>query len=185
MEKHFLLIGKNNWNFNTGKSVRGSCRRIATLWRENNFQLTNWYSTQHWIFTELYHCSSKSTFSLFNLYVPVNNLEKKECWLSLSDFLVSKSPTNIIIASDLNITLAPNEKKGGIHGKDHLQDTIEELIQFWELIDLKPKTRCFTWSNQRVGAASIFERLIEGIIVNSYIYVYIVCNVNGIDELCV
>ena len=79
----------------------------------------------------------------------------------------------------------PNEKKAGIHGKDHLQDTIEELIQFWELIDLKPNTTCFTWSNQRVGAASIFERLIEGIIVNSYIYVYIVCNVNGIDELCV
>ena len=77
MEKHFLLIGKNNWNFNTGKSVRGSCRGIATLWREENFQLTNWYSTQHWIFTELYHCSSKSTFSLFNLYVPVNNMEKK------------------------------------------------------------------------------------------------------------
>ena len=77
MEKHFLLIGKNNWNFNTGKSVRGSCRRIATLWRENNFQLTNWYSTQHWIFTELYHCSSKSTFAMFNLYIPVNNLEKK------------------------------------------------------------------------------------------------------------
>ena len=159
MEKHFLLIGKNNWNFNTGKLVRGSCRGIATLWREENFQLTNWYSTQHWIFTELYHCSSKSTFSLFNLYVPVNNLEKKECWLSLSDFLVSKSLANIIIASNLNITLALNEKKGGIHGKDHMQGSIEELIQLWELINLKPKTGCFTWSNQRVGCASIFARL--------------------------
>ena len=98
---------------------------------------------------------------------------------------MSKSPTNIIIVSDLNITLVPNEKKATIRGKDHLQDTIEELIQFWELIDLKPKTRRFTWANQRVGATSIFERLIEGIIVNSYIYVYIVCNLNGIDELCV
>ena len=117
-----LLIGKNKWNFNSGKSVsaRGSCRELATLWQEENFQLTKCHSTQHWIFTELYHCSSKFTYALFNLYVPVNNLEKKECWLSLSDFLVSKSPANIIIADDLNITLKPNEKKGGIHGKDHM-----------------------------------------------------------------
>jgi len=77
----------------------------------------------------------------------------------LSDFLVSKSLANIIIASNLNITLALNEKKGGIHGKDHMQGSIEELIQLWELINLKPKTGCFTWSNQRVGCASIFARL--------------------------
>ena len=74
-----LLIGKNKWNLNLGKSVsaRGSYGGLATLWREENFQLTNWYSPQHWIFTELYHCSSKSTFALFNLYVPVNYMEKK------------------------------------------------------------------------------------------------------------
>ena len=74
-----LLIGKNKWNFNAGKSVsaRGSSGGIATLWRVENYQLINWYSTQHWNFIELYHCSSKSTYALFNLYVPVSNLEKK------------------------------------------------------------------------------------------------------------
>ena len=74
-----LLIGKNKWNFNAGKSVsaRGSSGGIATLWRVENYQLINWYSTQHWIFSELYHCSSKTTYGLFNLYVLVNNMEKK------------------------------------------------------------------------------------------------------------
>ena len=72
---------------------------------------------------------------------------------------MSKSLANIIIADDLNITLALNEKKGGIHGKYHMQGSVEELIQLWELIDLKPKTRHFMWSNQRVGCARIFARL--------------------------
>ena len=66
---------------------------------------------------------------------------------------------NIILAGDLKITLAPNEKKGGLHGKDHMQDTVEELIQVWDLNDLKPKLGRFTWSNHRVGVASIFSRL--------------------------
>ena len=39
-----------------------------------------------------------------------------------------------------------------------MHDTVEELIQVWDLIDLKPKLRHFTWSNHRVGAASISTR---------------------------
>ena len=65
-------------------------------------------------------------------------MEKKECRLSIFEFLELNSPTNIILVSDLNITLAPNEKKGGMCGRDHLQETVEELIQDWDLNDLKP-----------------------------------------------
>ena len=36
---------------------------------------------------------------------------------------------------------------------------MEYLIRDWDLIDLKPKTGCFTWSNHRVGFASILSRL--------------------------
>ena len=59
----------------------------------------------------------------------------------------------------MNITLAPNEKKGGLRGKDHMQDYVEYLIRDWDLIDLNPKTGCFTWSNHRVGVASNLARL--------------------------
>ena len=68
-------------------------------------------------------------------------------------------PPNIILAGDLNIKLAPIEKKGGHRGKYHMQDSVEEMIQVWDLNDIKPKLGRFTWSNHRVGAASISARL--------------------------
>ena len=85
--------------------------------------------------------------------------KKKECWSLLSDFLELNSLVNVILVGDLNITLFPNEKKGGLRGKDHLHDTVEEIIQVWDLIDFKPKLGHFTWSNHRVGVASISARL--------------------------
>ena len=78
-EDALLLISKNKWNLTSGKAVsaRGSCGGLAILWCEDNFQLKNEYATQHWIFSELLHYNSKITFSLFNLYVPVNYGGKK------------------------------------------------------------------------------------------------------------
>ena len=93
-------------------------------------------------------------------------MEKKEFWSSLSDFLAAKSPSNVILARDLNITLAPNEKKGGIVGKDHFQGLVEALIQIWDLINFKPKKGRFTWSNNRTEEANIAARL-DRYLVNS------------------
>ena len=61
-------------------SARGTFGGLATLWCEGNFHLKNWFVTQHWIFTELFHIPSKIAIDLFNLNVPINFLEKKECW---------------------------------------------------------------------------------------------------------
>ena len=47
----------------------------------------------------------------------------------LSEFLEFSFPINIILAGDLNINLAPNEKKGGLHGKDFMQEYVEDLMQ--------------------------------------------------------
>ena len=78
-EDSLLLISKNKWNLSFGKAVsaRGSYGGLATLWREENFQLKKEHATQHWIFSELFHYTSKITFSLFNIYVPINYMEKK------------------------------------------------------------------------------------------------------------
>ena len=40
-----------------------------------------------------------------------------------------------------------------------MQDSVEELIQVWDLIDLKPKIWRFTWSNHIVGIAGISAKL--------------------------
>ena len=112
-EESLLLLSKTKWKLTAGKAIsaRSSCGGIATLWCEEKFQLKKWFSKQHWIFSELFHIASKTSVALFNLYVPVNHNEKRECWSSLTDFLVSNSPVNIILVGDLNISLAPNEKR--------------------------------------------------------------------------
>ena len=77
-EEALLLISNKNWKLNAGKDVsaRGTCGGLATLWSDEKFQLIFFYATQHWIFTELFHHSSKTSYALFNLYVPVNYKEK-------------------------------------------------------------------------------------------------------------
>ena len=126
---------------NSGKanSTRGTSGGISTLWSEDKFQLKSSSVSQHWIFTELFHNSSKLSFALFNCYVPINFNEKKDWWKSISDFLENFSPSNIIIVGGLNISLAPNEKKGGARGKDPFQDSVEAIIQSSDLCDFKPK----------------------------------------------
>ena len=131
-EDALLLISKNKWNMASGKAVnaRGSCGGLATLWCKDNFQLINEYVTQYWIFSKIFHNNSKITFSLFNLYVPINYGRKKYCWQSIFDFLELHSPANIIVVADLNLTLAPSEKKGGAHAKYFMQDAVEKMIQY-------------------------------------------------------
>lgn len=69
-----LEISKTKWKKNTGIAVnaRGSSGGLATLWREEQYQLINTHQTLHWIYTEIIHIPSKLPISLVNLYVPVN-----------------------------------------------------------------------------------------------------------------
>ena len=68
-----LQINSNKWKKNAGKaiSIKGSSRGLATLWADEEFTLESSFDTQHWIYTELHHKTSKLILSLFNLYVPV------------------------------------------------------------------------------------------------------------------
>ena len=63
------------------------------------------------------------------------------------------------MVGDLNIILDPNEKKGGVRGKDPLQETVDSLIHARHLLDFKPKKGHYTWNTNRVGVNSIFARL--------------------------
>ena len=76
-------------------------------------------------------------------------------------------PPNIILARDLNITLDPNEKKGGVWGKDPFHASVESLILAWDLLDLKPKKGRYTWTTNRVGNANISTRLDWFLVQNS------------------
>jgi exonuclease III len=159
--KALLDISKKKWKKNAGIAVssRGSSGGLATLWTEELLQLTKSHETPHWIFTELTHCTSKLTISLFNLYVPVLYSEKRVCWNTLNEFLEQHTPSNIILAGDLNIVLKPKEKRGGIDSRDTMLPMVETLIQQWDLLDFSPSNGLYTWSNNRVGAEHISARL--------------------------
>ena len=140
-EETILSLIKMKWKKNTRKAVsaQGSSGGIATLWSEDTFLLENSFETHHWIYIELCHTSSKISLALFNLYVSVNFLEKKECWNSLTDFIATYAPSNIIVVDDLNIIMDPKEKKGGVYGRDPMHKMVENFIQLWDLLDFKPK----------------------------------------------
>ena len=66
-EEVILLLSKNKWKLNSGKAVsaRGTYGGLASLWCEEKFHLKKYFSTQHWIFTELLHVYSKISISTF------------------------------------------------------------------------------------------------------------------------
>eukprot|EP00253_Pinus_taeda_P017122 PITA_17122 len=155
-----LNTSAKKWKFDSGKaaSARGTAGGIGTFWTKN-FSLERFLVTQHWIFTVLRHTISNLTLALFNLYVPVHYEEKRECWRSLSDYIAQISPTNLVIGGDLNITLDPKEKKGGIQSRDPFIDTVGNLILRWDLVDFKPMKGKYTWTNNRTGENHISARL--------------------------
>eukprot|EP00253_Pinus_taeda_P004292 PITA_04292 len=156
-----LEISKTKWKKNTGIAVnaRGSSGGLATLWREEQYQLISTHQTLHWIYTELIHIPSKLPISLVNLYVPVNYSEKRDCWKSLAEFLEQETPNNIILAGDLNIVLKAKEKRGGSDSRDPMVGVVEELAQLWDLQYFNPIQGQFTWSNNRTGKDHISARL--------------------------
>ena len=119
-EASLLSLSKKNWKKDAGMamSARGSSSGLATLWTEELFSLKKSFKTQHWIFIELRHSQSNISFNIFNIYVPVNFQEKRDCWNSLANFLAAYTPSNLIVVGDLNIKLDPKEKKGGVSGRD-------------------------------------------------------------------
>ena len=94
--------------------------------------------SMHWIYTNLRHIDSGLQVSLFNLYVPNLFYEKQNCWDSLESFLNLHNPRNIILAGDLNIMLATDEKKGGSPIRDQAEEWVEDIILGWDLLDIKP-----------------------------------------------
>ena len=89
------------------------------------------------------------------MYVPNIFSEKRKCWDSIDSFLSLHNPRNIIIAGDLNVTLAAEEKKGGSPVRDQAREWVEDIILNWDLMDIKPPIGKFTSTNKRLGPGHI------------------------------
>ena len=65
----------------------------------------------------------------------------------------------IILGGDLNLVRSIEKKFGGTYHTDPSRDTLEELMEQHNLIDIMPNNGKYTWSNKRVGKSNIKERL--------------------------
>lgn len=172
MEEVVLLqAGKSFWKKGPGiaMSSKGASGGIGTFWNSGLYDLDSEECTMHWIFTKFIHKPSSQTVSLFNLYVPVLFSEKKDCWNSLELALNKLQPDNIIIAGDLNVTLATNEKKGGSPVRDPAREWVEDIILGWDLMDIMPVKGNFTWFNKRLGPGHVASRLDRFLVHSSFL----------------
>eukprot|EP00253_Pinus_taeda_P019488 PITA_19488 len=95
--------------------------------------------------------------------------EKKQCWDSIKSLADLENLENIIIVGDLNLTLLASEKRGGSIVRNPAREWAEDLMQDWDLLDIKPVIGTFTWSNKRVGPRHIAARLDRFLVQSSFL----------------
>ena len=166
-----LHSSKTFWRKGPGRAVsaRGASGGIASFWDSAKYDLIQEESCQHWIFTQLLHKDSGQQVSMFNLYASISPTEKKICWDSLQSFPLLHNPENIIIAGDLNVTLAAEEKKGGSPVRDPAREWVEDIMIGWDMEDIKPSAGKYTWSNKRLGPRHIAARLDRFLVQTSFL----------------
>jgi hypothetical protein len=118
---------------------------------------------------KLQHLDSKEVFNLFNVYAPVKVEEKKACWDSIRNLAEMENLENTIIVGNLNLTLHLSEKKGGSIVRSPAREWVEDLIQDWDLLDIKPSNGKCTWSNKKVGPGHIVARLDRFLVQSSFL----------------
>eukprot|EP00253_Pinus_taeda_P009309 PITA_09309 len=149
--------------------ARGASGGLGSLWNPNKFSLISESLNTHWILLKLQHLESKEIISLVNVYAPNNAGEKKLCWDSIKNLADLEDLENIVITGDFNLTLLSSEKRGGSIVRDPARETVEDLMQDRDLIDIKPTTGKYTWSNKRAGPGHIAARLDRFLVQSSFL----------------
>jgi exonuclease III len=108
-------------------------------------------------------------YSIINVYMPNNYLEKVECWRSLQDLANENSPQNLIIVGDFNTTRGLKEKRGGTIVRGQFREKMDDLILDLYLFDVPPSKGLYTWNNRRVGPGHNVARLDRFLIRNSFL----------------
>jgi hypothetical protein len=92
------------------------------------------------------------SITLFNFYGPYT--DRKSFWdvVVASGMLASK---NLVLAGDLNFTVAANEVWGTKARLDPLAKYFQEIFKNYGLVDIVPLQHVPTWRNGREGTESI------------------------------
>ena len=170
-DNEFLQISKKFWKGSSGQAVsaRGASGKLGSLWNPLKYRLVTELHNTHWLFLKLQPLDSREALSLFNVYVPTNIGEKRECWDSIRHLSESENLENIIVAGDLNLTLRMEEKRGGTIVRDPAREWVEDLMQDWDLLDIPPDNGKYTWTNKRIGPGHIAARLDRCLVQSSFL----------------
>ena len=101
------------------------------------------------------------------MYGPNHYRDKEVFWITPQEDMGKEEKLNYINGRDLNMILHLKEKRGGIFTTNPSQETLKNIMDEHDLVDIAPKNRCFTWSNKRLVLVNIMERLDHFIVVVS------------------
>eukprot|EP00253_Pinus_taeda_P008466 PITA_08466 len=172
-DKEFLQISKKIWKGSSGHAVSalGASRGLGSLWNPLKYRLVSDLHNTHWLFLKLQPLDSGEAVNLFNVYVPTNIEEKRECWDSIRQLSESENLENVIVAGYLNLTMCMEEKRGGTIIRDLVREWVEDLMQDWDLLDIPQENGKYTWSNKRIGPGHIVARLDRCLVQSSFLLV--------------
>jgi exonuclease III len=162
---------QKNWKKGEGKAIssRGASGGIDTIWNAEEFKLEEQLQSQFWMMVSLTKKATGMLYSIINVYMPNNYLEKVECWRSLQDLANDNPPQNLIIVGDFNTTRGLKEKRGGSIVRDQFREKMDDLISDLDLFDVPPSKGMYTWNNRRAGPGHIAARLDRFLISNSFL----------------
>ena len=144
---------KKFWPKGEGKVVSaiGALGGILTWWDKDKFTMHTTIENKNCLFVEVEDKENKETLWVGNIYGPIIQAQKESFWNSLEDQCIGKKQFPYIITGDFNVTISPEECRGGTKIRDPFGERLEDLISFWGLTDIKPKNGNFTWNNKKNG----------------------------------
>lgn len=170
-DKEFLQTSKKFWKGSSGHAVsaRGASGGLGSLQNPLKYRLITKLHNTHWLFLKLQPLDSREAINLFNVYVPTNIGEKRECQDSIRQLSELENWENIIVARDLNLTMRMEEKRGGTIIRDPAREWVEDLMQDQDLLDIPPENGKYTWSNKRIGPGHIAAILDRCLVQSSFL----------------
>ena len=82
---------------------------------------------------------SQENMWIENIYGPIVQGAKEDFWLQLEMHRYGNMHLPCIIAGDFNVTISPEENKGGSKVRDPFGEILEDVIKSWRLINIKKR----------------------------------------------
>jgi len=97
---------QKKWKKGEGKAInsRGASGGLCIIWNTEEYTLEDHLQSQFWMMASLSRNSTGKIYTIINVSMPNNYLEKVECWGPLLDLANENLPQNLIIAVDFNTT---------------------------------------------------------------------------------